>query len=53
MSVSHGTYSGNVKKLCMAAAGCNNNPASKEAFLKDKSSADVLAVFIIKPSLCS
>ena len=38
----------------MTAAGCNNNPAAKEAFLTDKKSEDVvLAVFIIQPSLFS
>ena len=38
----------------MTAAGCNNNTAAKEVFLKDKNSEDVvLAVFIVKPNLLS
>ena len=36
----------------MTAAGCNNTPEAKEAFLKDKNSDDVvLAVLIVKPSV--
>ena len=43
-----------MSKFFMAAAGCKNNPASKQALLKDKNSEDVvLAVFIVKPSLLS
>ena len=38
----------------MTVAGCNNNPAAKEVFLKDINSEDVvLAVFIVRQTLFS